>query len=260
MELDPEENTMLMKLSTFIVDNVNYDMYYTPGDFFQRHKFWKNISLKVGVSNYLNPRCFTYGNFEYNPHGELYRALKNLKSEHPSKFSELLNELISKIDFGDIIQKNPQGRMQINRYLSVFGLEVDEAYNLVRSSLITEKRREDRHLMFGLLEAHPVEKEALMGAIERYSQGGSDAFRQCLDSCRNAIENLLKRIGGSTDWKKALQQVIPSESERDIVKQIYSFLSARGVHGSTIPSEEDTELGMKLTEDCLLWILKKHIE
>ena len=97
----------------------------------------------------------------------------------------------------------------------------------------------------------------MKGAIERYSEGGSDAFRQCLDSCRNAIESLVKKLSGSTDWKSGLSKIISSKNGRDIVKQIYSFLSARGVHGDTIPLQEDTELGLKLTEDCMLWILRK---
>jgi len=112
--------------------------------------------------------------------------------------------------------------------------------------------------MFAFLEAYPAENEALKGAIERFSEGGSDAFRQCLDSCRNAIESLLKSLSNLTDWKTGLTKIMPSQSGRDIVKQIYSFLSARGVHGNIVPSQEDTELGLKLTEDCILWILKNE--
>ena len=111
--------------------------------------------------------------------------------------------------------------------------------------------------MFALLEQFPSENEALKGAIERYSNGGTDAFRQCLDSCRNAIESLLKKLAGETDWKIGLSKIVTSKNGQDTVKQIYSFLSARGVHGETIPAQEDTELGLKLTEDCMLWILKK---
>jgi hypothetical protein len=257
MELDPEESIMSMKLATFIVENIDYDRYYTPGDFTQRHKFWTNIGLLVGVSKHINPRCFTYGNFEYDPCGELYKVLKTLQIESSNKFFELLSELLKKIDFEKIVQNDPQAYLRLNRYLSVFGFEVDENFNLLRSSMVSETRKEDRHQMFALLEAYPAENEALKGAIERYSEGGSDAFRQCLDSCRNVIESLVKKLSGSTDWKSGLSKIISSKNGRDTIKQFYSFLSARGVHGDTIPSQEDTELGLKLTEDCMLWILKK---
>jgi len=257
MELDPEESIMTMKLATFVTDHIDYDRYYTPGDFNQAHKFWRDVGLLVGVSKYLNSRCFTYGNFEYDPNGELYRAFKILQTEYPEKFFELIAELIRRMDLGKTNQDGLQACIKLNRYLSVFGLEVDENFNLLRSSVISEARKQDRHQMFALLEAYPAENEALKGAIERYGEGGSDAFRQSLDSCRNAIENLIRKLGNSTDWKDGLSKIVSSKNGQDTLKQIYSFLSARGVHGDTIPSQEDTELGLKLTEDCILWILKK---
>jgi len=152
MELDPEESVMTMKLVTFIAENIDYDRYYTPGDFGQHYKFWRNIGLLVGVSKHINPRCFTYGNFEYDPSGELYSAFKTLQTESPSKFFELLFELLKKIDFEKIAENDPQAYLRLNRYLSVFGLEVDENFNLLRSSLVSETRKEDRHQMFALLE------------------------------------------------------------------------------------------------------------
>lgn len=257
MELDPEESIMTMKLATFFAENIDYDKYYTPGDFRQFHKFWRDLGLLVGVSQYINPRCFTYGNFEYDPYGELYSLFKTLQTQSSTKFFELLSELLKRINVEKITQNDSRAYLRLNRYLSVFGLEIDKKFNLFRSSMISETRKEDRHQMFALLEAYPAENEALKGAIERYSDGGTDAFRQCLDSCRNAIESLVKKLSGSTDWKSGLSKIISSKNGQDTVKQIYSFLSARGVHGETIPSQEDTELGLKLSEDCMLWVLQK---
>jgi hypothetical protein len=257
MDLDPEESIMTMKLATLVANNINYDKYYTPGDFSQVSKFWGNIGLLIGISKYIKPRCFVYGNFEYDPYRELFDLFEVLQKESPAKFFELLQELIKSLNIEKIIKDDSQAFQRLNRYLSVFGFEMDNNSNLHRISMINETRKEDRHQMFALLEQFPSENEALKGAIERYSNGGTDAFRQCLDSCRNAIESLLKKLAGETDWKIGLSKVVTSKNGQDTVKQIYSFLSARGVHGETIPAQEDTELGLKLTEDCMLWILKK---
>jgi len=257
MELDPEESIMTMKLAIFIADSIDYNRDYTPMDFSKYHKFWRNLSLLLGISKQVNPRRFTHGNFEFDPYGELYSIFTILQTESPDKFLELLSELFERLDIQRIEKAGPNAHLRVNRYLSVFGLEVDANFNLKRGSLLNEARKEDRHEMFALLDAYPPEKEALKGAIERYSEGGSDAFRQCLDSCRNAIESLSKKISSSPDWKIGLSKIVPSKNGQDTVKQIYSFLSARGVHGDTIPSQEDTELGLKLTEDCMLWILRK---
>jgi hypothetical protein len=107
MELDPEESIMTMKLARFIADNINYDKYYTPGDFRQFQKFWRDISLLVGVSKYINPRCFTYGNFEYDPYGELYSLFKTLQTQSSTKFFELLSELLERINFEKIAENDP---------------------------------------------------------------------------------------------------------------------------------------------------------
>ena len=257
MDLDPEESIMTMKLATLIANNIDYNKHYTPGDFSQTYKFWRNIGLLIGISKYIKPRCFVYGNFEYDPCGELFALFEVLQKESPEKFFELLQELLKRLDIQKIIKDDSQAFLRLNRYLSVFGFEMDENSNLHRNSMISETRKEERHQMFALLEQFPSENEALKGAIERYGNGGTDAFRQCLDSCRNAIESLLKKLTGETDWKTGLSKIISSKNGQDTVKQIYSFLSARGVHGETIPAQEDTELGLKLTEDCMLWILKK---
>jgi hypothetical protein len=49
MELDPEEEVMIMKLSDFFVHKAPYGEYYNPNDWFKETKFWSNIVKLVGV-------------------------------------------------------------------------------------------------------------------------------------------------------------------------------------------------------------------
>jgi len=254
VELDPEERIMLARLAKLITDSIDYDSLYTPGDFQQRTKFWRNLSNRVGISSLINPRQFEFGNFEYDPQGVLFNAFDKLRSEVPPKFNELLQELCGSLGF----KKNPNLESDLNRCLSTFGLKVKDG-SLVKSSLITAKRaKELRQKMFSLIQSHKAESEALQGAIERFSEGGRDAFRQSLDSCRNAVESLIKKKAGMGDWNGALNSFTKSESERTLIKQVYSFLSSRGVHGTTIPTEKDTQLGLALSEALILWVLSSE--
>ncbi len=241
---------MLNKLSKLIADNIDYDSFYTPGDFQQRAKLWRNLSNRIGVSKLINPRCFDLGNFEYDPQGAIFNTLEELRSNVPAKFLELLEELIAALNY----EKSSHIELDLNRCLATFGLYYQYG-KLVKSTVSSAKRtRRQRRKMFRLLDSYPAESEALEGAIERYSSGGSDALRQSLDSCRNAIESLLKKLTNTTDWNSAIN-VLQSESKRKLVKQIYSFLSSRGVHGTTIPSDQDTRLGLSLTEALMLWLI-----
>jgi hypothetical protein len=202
------------------------------------------------VSKFLNLRRLGAGNFEYDPTGCIYDLLHGVYTEYPDKFNELLDEIIRKFS----LQENDE--KELNRFLSVFNLEVNCGGLAATTGTLTQ-RREDRHFLFQTLEAYPAEYNALRGAIERYAVGGTDALRQCLDSCRNCIENLIKKLSGENQWTHGLKTLMKSETDRKQVIQISQFLSARGVHGSEVPSPEDTAFGLKLSEDCLVWILKK---
>ena len=118
MDLDPEESIMTMKLATLVANNINYDKYYTPGDFSQVSKFWGNIGLLIGISKYIKPRCFVYGNFEYDPYRELFDLFEVLQKESPAKFFELLQELIKSLNIEKIIKDDSQAVQRLNRYLS----------------------------------------------------------------------------------------------------------------------------------------------
>lgn len=121
-------------------------------------------------------------------------------------------------------------------------------------------RSKDRLFTFSFLEKnYHSEYVALKGAIERYATGGTDSFRQCLDSCRNLIENLINKMTKTTKWTDGLGQIIQSKKKQELIKEIHAFLSAYGVHGKDIPEQKDTELGLKITEDCIVYIIKSKI-
>lgn len=98
-----------------------------------------------------------------------------------------------------------------------------------------------------LLASFPEEKEAIAGALSTYSSKGPDYGRQCLSSCRNALENLVRRIAGESEWTVGLKKIIPSETRRRTIRHAHSFLSAYGTHGSTPTSESDIQMGMSLS-------------
>lgn len=114
----------------------------------------------------------------------------------------------------------------------------------------------DNELLISLLSGHPSELEAIRGAIAAYSAGTPDSGRQALNSCRNAIENLVKRLSGEANWALGLRKIIPSETRRKTIRQVYSFLSAYGTHGMANPSKTDVELGIRMTVAAIQSILE----
>lgn len=114
----------------------------------------------------------------------------------------------------------------------------------------------DNELLESLLTRHPSELEAIQGAIAAYSAGTPDSGRQALNSCRNAIENLVIRLSGEANWALGLRKIIPSETRRKTIRQVYSYLSAYGTHGTANPSRTDVELGIRMTVAALQSILE----
>jgi len=97
-----------------------------------------------------------------------------------------------------------------------------------------------------MLAPFPAEKEAVEGALSVYKSGGPDHGRQALGSLRNALENLVKRLSGETEWSLGLAKLIASETRRKTVRQVHSYLSAYGTHGPVQPSAGDTKSGFLL--------------
>ena len=98
-----------------------------------------------------------------------------------------------------------------------------------------------------LLAKHPAERMALLGAIESFEAKRMDANRQCLSSCRNCIESLVKKLSSNARWSEGLPHIVASKQKRRIIKDTYAFLSIHGTHGSESPSDADTRAGVDQT-------------
>jgi hypothetical protein len=268
-ELDPIEKMMIVRLADFFINNMNYDLYHNPHDFFKEGRFWTNIAKMVDGEKYLNNAELDNGNFKYNPSNAISEFLISVRINHRERFPELLQFIIDKLKL--IGMKYEKGRGSIpyvenknistlNRYLSVFALSLDSNSKLTTSVGMIKQREDDRLMVFGFLNHYPDEKASFLGAISRFADGGDDAFRQSLSSCRTLIENLTKKIVEESDWNAALSKAIQSDTKRDLIKKIHHYLSAYGSHGPEIPSQHDTELGIKLTEDVIVWLIKSHVE
>ena len=247
MDLDPEEDIMVMKLARFFEDNINYSSFYNPMDWRKRARFWIEITRSVGVSKHLDPRHFAEGNFGFDPVNGIYELLSGIYKEHPEKFAQLLNEILHRFKLHDFCEKNKKSECakpystneecsacseknladlyNLNRFLSVFGFELSDSLEMNTVSGVLNVRREDRENVFAFLNAYPSEREALKGAIERYANGGSDAFRQCMDSCRNLVETLVKKLTNATVWTDGLGTLMQSSTKKDLIKKLHSYLS-----------------------------------
>ena len=108
----------------------------------------------------------------------------------------------------------------------------------------------------------PFESEylAIQGALAVKRTKTPDWQRQALNSCRNAVENTVKRLSGESEWSKGLEKLVLSKTRRDTIRQVHSYLSAYGTHGGTIPSDADVEFGIGLTEEALRYLLTNHSE
>jgi hypothetical protein len=109
-----------------------------------------------------------------------------------------------------------------------------------------------------LLDPFDSECIAIQGALTVLRARTPDWQRQALNSCRNAIENLVKRLSGESEWSRGLEKLVPSKTRRDTIRHVHSFLSAYGTHGETIPSDTDVEFGIGLTDEVLRYILMKQ--
>ncbi len=107
-----------------------------------------------------------------------------------------------------------------------------------------------------LMKNYPSEIESFLGAIERIEKGGIDAERQCLSSCRNTLENLIKEISGKTDWKVGLKILVPSETRQETIKSTHRFLSAYGAHGKNT-TIDDAKSGLEQTMAAIRIILSR---
>ncbi len=163
-----------------------------------------------------------------NFHTKISRGLKTIKQLQTY-------ELFYNRDLDTILKEKKLQSALVSRYKEM----VKEAKNLIKD--------------------YPSELESFLGAVERIENGGIDAERQCLSSCRNTLENLIKDISGKPDWKAGLKILIPSETRQDTVKSTHRFLSAYGAHGKNT-TIDDAKSGLEQTMAAVRIILAQNKE
>ena len=93
----------------------------------------------------------------------------------------------------------------------------------------------------------PQIQKIFLGAVESLKSNKHEAYRHCIISCRASIEALCINIGGDKDWKKALNNIFSSKTDRKSVKDTWSYLSNKGAHGGHYPSRKEAEYGLNIT-------------
>jgi len=202
----------------------------------------------------------------------LFNYLYTIYIKYSSIFPKIVEELLQKF-FRKIIQRKEfqDGKFMeivestISRDLEILGYELEVKYHFqtldfvevcLMGREISDIRGAERSKLFNILEKKfKNEYEALRGAYERYLVGGADAYRQAIDSCRNAYENFFKKITETEKWKDNLDHVLKSTTLTRLVKNVYGFLSGYGTHSPKQRKKEDALLAIRLTEDIMIRVL-----
>lgn len=115
----------------------------------------------------------------------------------------------------------------------------------------------DEFLVLNLLNDLPSVKEKILGALDRLHTNDPDSSRHCIISCRAAVELYCIEKGKDGDWKKGLDNILPSETDRRQVKAIWNYLSGKGAHGGSSPTTEEAEYSLRLTITTLVMLSHK---
>jgi hypothetical protein len=107
------------------------------------------------------------------------------------------------------------------------------------------------------LRHFPTVSQSIQGAMDALARQGPDGNRQTIASCRASIEALAIQLGGSGDWKEALKQVMPSETDQKVVVGAWNYLSGKGAHGGHDPTLAEAEHGLRITIATLEYIAGK---
>ena len=214
------------------------------------------------VKNVNKENIFDYLYIIYLEYSSIFPIIvKELLQKFFTRFIEKIN-INKNINMKDLISMLEN---TFSRDLEVlgYGLEIKyhfQTLDFVEVRLvgreISDFRKAERSKLFNILEKNfKNEYEALKGAYERYLAGGADAYRQAIDSCRNAYENFFKKITRTEKWKDDLDDVLKSATLTKLVKGVYGFLSGYGTHSPKQRKKEDALLAIRLTEDIMVRVL-----
>lgn len=238
------------------------------------------LSNMFNIKKYQDPYMQMRILFNENPRKEiLFDFLITVYRDHRSMFPKVMEELLGKFfkNFFSKIAENVQKEQEqykelveiikntVSRDLEILGYEmqidvhiqtVDMLTVRLISREISEMRRIERTKLFNVLEKNfKDEYESLKGAYERYSEGGTDAYRQSIDSCRNAYENFFKKITKTEKWGGDLNNILKSKTLISLIKEVYGYLSGYGTHSPKQRKKEDAFIAIRLTEDIMIRVL-----
>ncbi len=121
---------------------------------------------------------------------------------------------------------------------------------------ISDARRAERDRLHHILETdYPDELKKLLGAYERYTSGGPDAYREAIDSCRSAYEFFFRRLTGGISepkWNTRLDVAIAGKTLNTFIRNAYSYLSGGGTHSPHDRERAETLLAIRTTEDVMI--------
>ena len=104
----------------------------------------------------------------------------------------------------------------------------------------------DREPIILKLKIYPRVQKSIVAAFDRLQDVTLEAERHCIVSCRTAIEQLCSDATGEKDWKKGLNTIYSSDTDRKHIKGVWNYLSNKGGHGFHDPSKKEAEYGLKI--------------
>lgn len=206
------------------------------------------------------------------------RFVASLLEHQVRILADILNERMKKEDKSDSLEISElvvrslavHGKRGIENFeplplaLSALGYEATTGQSLHGRMSITllpltggpaRKDYTDR-LRARLAASYPESLSSLEGAYHVYLGGNPDGYRQACESCRHALELVVrglteKRLG---EGFRALSG--ESASANKLLQSVKDFLIGRGPHAEEGTKSADALLSIRLTEDVLWWLLE----
>ncbi len=117
-------------------------------------------------------------------------------------------------------------------------------------AIVEEARRSQfskKDSILNRLKSYPLPRQSLVSAFDQLQSPDPEAPRHCIFSCRVSIEQLCIEAGRSGNWKKGLNTLLSSKTDRTQVKAVWNNLSGKGAHGGHNPTSKEAEQCLALT-------------
>lgn len=177
-----------------------------------------------------------------------------------SEMHNTINKLNLKEQFG---KTQTNAKVETNLRKGIIYLEgiADKGLTVKYSKPISKQHKQDLQVpdyfdnsvgvnaknLLSKLKAHPSVKKSIEGAFSVVASHGPDYERQAMNSCRSAIESIVREISGEGDWSTGLTKIIKHETERKTVRMAYNYLSGFGTHSVNVPSPDNVQIGITLS-------------